>query len=569
MRTFHRLIGLLAVGLRAITPDVPKLPAVVRFNEHPFAKRCYGKVIAGGHSITTTVVTLLRGILGVLTPRRLAFAAVLLLLFTLGPDAGDGALLADTMVLLPREIQKKKADHDKILGEALKLQEDYKGKPMPQNVGEEYEAKTKEAEALWEEIEPHFESAETRVEQEKRNTERHNRVRALEEAGKIVADPTMPDPDPESNSKVAGYIAFSDYVVASKAFQDAAAGNFRAAVQLGEIPVGLAFGSKSGHCGPNGEPMIPLTREQRKAVEDVLNTAMEEKSLVSIGAGVIEPQRLSVEPKVTADDRIRMRDVIPIGQMSSSSVSYLREESFTRSAAETTPGNAKPEGALSYTEQTATARTIPAWIPVTTDQLADWPALRGRIDNRLLYDVRKREAEQLAYGDGVAPNLEGVLTVSGTNDIAAHALYDASVDLLEKVRLGIMIVARSGYEANALIVDPIDWFQMVVLKGTDDHYLGQVFMTADRQPRVWGVSVVEDVVLEATAGNPTEARNLIVADFLRGCELLDRMNASVQIGLNSDDFTKNRRTLLVEERVAFPIYAPAAFAFLETQALAT
>lgn len=566
MKLYYWLIGLLALGLRAVTPSAPKLPAVVKFNEHPFAERHYGKVVAGGDS-GSPVLAMLRAILGLLTPRRLAFVAIALLLFTLMRDDGSaGMLLANGVAaLLPPEIAKKKADHDKIADEAFKLQEQYKGKPMPELVGKEFQAKCQEAETLWAEIEPHMKAAEDRVESERKIRERRERERALVDAGRTVVSPTMPAEPAESKSGVAGYVTFSDFVTLSAEYQAAAKGHFRHPAQLAEIPIGLARAAKSKLRGPNGEPLIALTADERKAFEQRL----EGKALVTIGSGVIEPQRLAVVPQVVADYRPRLRDLVPIGQTTSSSISYIREESFTRAAAETTPGNAKPEGALEYTEQTATVRTIPAWIPVTTDQLADWPGLRGRIDNRLLYDIAKREAEQMVYGNGTPPNLQGILDISGTQDISADTAYNASNDRLEHIRLGIALVATAGYEPNGLLIHPMDWFAIVVLKGTDDHYLGQVFLTADREKRVWGVQVVEDVAAEATAGVATEARNLIVADWQRGCELLDRMQANVQVGLNSDDFTKNRRTLLAEERVAFPIYAPAAFAFLETRASAT
>lgn len=568
MKLFHQLVALLVMGARAVTPSVPQVPVTMKFNEHAFAKRRYGKAVSGGQTILGSALAMVRAFFAVLTPRRICALALLAVMLAL-PHAVDAlALTAEAALILPPEISKKKRDHDLMLTEVYDTQQKFKGKPMPQDVGESLEEKMKEAETLWEEIEPHVQKAEDRLKGEQKVAERRKRLEQLEADGKHVHDPTMPRDHGQDEGKIAGYIGLGAYVTAQQAFHEAKAGNFRASVQLGEIPVGLAFNAKH-HRGPNGEPLIPLTREQRKAIEQVMESKMDTKSLVSIGSGVIEPQRLSVEPKVTADDRIRIRDVIPIGQTGAPSVGYIREESFTRSAAETTPGNLKPEGALSYTEQTATVRTIPAWIPVTTDQLSDWPGLRSRVDNRLLYDIRKREAEQIIYGDGAAPNLQGLLDISGTQDISADSLYDAGADLLEKIRLGLALVETAGYDANAVLMHPMDWHQVVTAKGSDNHYLGQVFMTADRQPRLWSVDVVTDKAMQATAGVATEARNLIVGDFIRGCELLDRMQANVMIGLNSDDFTKNRRTILAEERVAFPIYAPAAFAFLETRASAT
>ncbi|GMV06728.1 MAG: hypothetical protein AMXMBFR53_30030 [Gemmatimonadota bacterium] len=576
MKTLRWLVGLLAVGLAAITPEVPRMPRVVRFNEHPFVRRQYGKVIAGGQSIYETVLTVLRAVLNVFTPARVVLAGLLLAWLLVPHEAVAGVLLAFPAVaapgdsvrsLLPENFKAKYDDYRKATDEALAIQTEFKGKRVPEDKGKVLGERLEEAESIWAEIGGSVEAVEKQLGMADRARDARERRERMERLAGIVPNPTLPG-DEKRASGVAGYVRLSDYVLAHKIFQELAASEFRMPGPISNIPVGLLNAQTAkGLTDRSGRPIpvIALNAEQRKAFEDVWQA----KSVVSIGSGVIEPDRLDVIPQVTADDRLRLRNILNIGQTGSSSVSYIREESHTRAAAETAPGSAKPEGALSYTEQTANVRTIPVWIPVTTDQLADWPQLRSLIDARLLYDLNKRLEEQIMYGLGTGQNLEGILTVSGTTSVAASALYTAGNDMLEKVRLGATEVMVSGYEPNALLIHPYDWFSLVVLKGTDDHYLGQVFLTADRQPRVWGLDVVETIAAQENSGVATPQRNWVVGDFQRGIQLLDRELANVMVGLNSDDFTKNRRTILAEARVALPIYAPAAFAYLQTQAEAT
>lgn len=541
MKILHVIVAFVLAAVRAITPTVPRTPVVTKFNENHWARRRYGKAIAGGNS-GGFVVAMARALLGLLTPRTLALTAAVLTLVLI-PDGSLAALLASPVVLAPETLQKK-AQHDKLAGELFDIQEKYRGKEMPQNVGEDFEAKCQEAESIWAEIGPEIKRAEA----EAKVRERHGRMADLER----VPDPTMPGTKATPEVRAyAGAMTLGDFVIAQKQIQEATANGWRGSAQIADIPFSMKHG------------LVLLTKEQRHAVEE-----MESKTLLSLGTGVINPERLDVIAQTTGDDKLRLRDLFPTSTTMSNAVEYY-QETHTRAAAETTPGSAKPEGALAYTLQTSNVRTIPVWTPVTTDQLADWPQLRGRIDNRLMYDIDKRLEEQLVYGDGTAPNLSGLLDVSGTTDVTADAQYTGANDELEHIRLGSTLVMVAGYEPNGLLIHPRDWFATVVLKGTDDHYLGQVFMTADRQPRVWGLTVVESIAAEENSGVATPQRNWIVGDFQRGAEIVDRMRTQISIGLNSDDFTKNKRTILAECRVAFPIYAPAAFAYKQTQAEAT
>lgn len=438
----------------------------------------------------------------------------------------------------------KKKKQAELAEECFSIQEEYKGQPMPEKIASEFAEKCDEAEKLQKEIEE--------VE------ERESRVVKLREYRDRVTDPGSPPAEPDegkTSGEIAGYITLGDAVVMSDAYQKfVEAGTPKGHFELFRPkPMVRQKGAD--------ELFVPLDVEERKAVEQ----AMEEvKAVPTIGSGVIEPQRLAVVPQVTADDRLVLRDVLSVGRTNSNSVDYVREESFTRAAAETAHGAAKPEATVDYTEQSSTVRTLAVWMPAQVQQLSDWPQLRSLIDGRLRYDIEKREEEQIMYGDGVAPNLEGILNVSGTTDVSALSRYAAGDPATDKIRMAMTEVRTAGYDPNALVIHPIDWEAIVLLKGTDDHYLRQVFPDTDGNMRVWGLQVVETVAAEENAGNTTEERNWVVGDFRRGVQLLVREDIGVAVGMQNDDFTKNLRTILAEERVALPIYAPAAFAYLET-----
>jgi HK97 family phage major capsid protein len=78
--------------------------------------------------------------------------------------------------------------------------------------------------------------------------------------------------------------------------------------------------------------------------------------------------------------------------------------------------------------------------------------------------------------------------------------------------------------------------------------------------------VVETIAAREPGSYTTNERRLIVGDFRRGAKLWDRQQKAVQIGWINDQFTRNQRTIRVEERVAFGVRRPAAFRYRITQA---
>lgn len=474
-------------------------------------------------------------------------AALATMLLDLQGAAAAGLALAFPAVLATdRPIGKIKEDLAKLIRELKAGQEEMKKGPISQERGEELQQKAQEAEALQEQIDA------------------YEKIEGLtKRAGRIRPEDNLPQNDStdgKAQSEVAGYVTLGQYVTASEEFRKVAATGWPTGARA-IVPVEAALLGKNAVAGPNGVPLVPLSREQRKAFEELRQT----KAVPDLGTGVIEPERLSVVAKVTADDRLRMRDVINTGQTSDGSVEYLREESMTNNAAETAHGESKPEEAVEYSLQTAPVRTIAGWIPVHNQQLEDMPQLQSLIDGRLRYSVRRREEYQLLWGDGTAPNLQGLFGVAA--NIANNGRYNASEhQLLDVVRMGISDVFVAGYEPNALILHPFDWETMVLYKGTDDRYVWAV-VTDQNGDRVWGLRVVETVAAQArVATDTTQARRLLVGDFQMGCQLLDRMALQVMIGWQNDQFVKNMRTILAEERVAFPIYATKAFAYFETVA---
>ncbi len=448
----------------------------------------------------------------------------------------------------------RQTELDKILEEVSALEKQYEGKRWPTPEREKFDRLCEEGDALQKEI--------ASEEKARKLYENADRLRQ-------VPEPSLPSSRnggskaAPSGRDVAGYLSLGDSVIASEAFQKFAREGY-ARGHVAVVQLATAITGKNIQYGPRGEPLVPLTVEMRKAVEAFFQTK-EAKAIPSVGAGVLEVDRVARLPQVTRDERLTLRDVIATGTTNASAVEYVREDSISGAPAFVAHGQEKPEVGVTYSLQSAPVRTIAGWMPVQNQQLEDWAQLRSLIDGRLRYMIKRLEEQAILYGDGTPPNIQGILDVSGTTNIATNGRYNAGAHtLIDVVRLGITDVTVAGYEPNAVVVHPYDWETILLEKGSDNRYVWAV-VTDNNGSRIWGVRAVESVGAQNRDDEvDVNRRAIVVGDWQMGAQLLDRMDLTVQVGLVDRQFIENMRTILAEERIALPIYAPAAFAYFDT-----
>jgi HK97 family phage major capsid protein len=240
-------------------------------------------------------------------------------------------------------------------------------------------------------------------------------------------------------------------------------------------------------------------------------------------------------------------DFIPTVTTDQSAIVYMEETTFTNTAAETAEGATKPQATLIYTERTSSVRKIPVFVPVSDEQLEDVPRMRALVNNRLAFMVRQRLAGQILVGDGIAPNLRGLLNVVGINTQAKGA--DPTPDAVYKAMVLCMTV---GFvEPDLAVFNALDWQDVKLLRTADGIYIWG--SPSDAGPnRIWGLPVViEQGLTQNTA---------VVGAFGVFSELDIKKGLTVETGYNNDDFTKDLQTIRAEIRAAVVFYRPTAFA---------
>ena len=241
-------------------------------------------------------------------------------------------------------------------------------------------------------------------------------------------------------------------------------------------------------------------------------------------------------------------DLVPVRPITQAVDKYMAETTTTLNAAEKGEGVAYAESAFAYTEQTSTVRKITTSLPTTDEQLDDAPMVAAILNSRLVFDVRKRLNGQLAVGDGSSPNLAGFLDDSRTNVQTQARGSDPRFDAIFKAM--IKVIYTGGAMPSGVVLNPTDW-QSVRLARTAD---GQYIMGNPSQPgsqTIFGLPcAIENAITQGTS---------LVGDFLNFSYVAERKGIEVSIGYVNDDFTKGRKTLRAETRVAFTVPREAAF----------
>ncbi len=250
----------------------------------------------------------------------------------------------------------------------------------------------------------------------------------------------------------------------------------------------------------------------------------------------------------SAQFRMTVSDLMAPGTTDGNTLTYMEETTFTNAGVEVAEGVAKPESTLDFNERTDNVRKIATFVTASDEVLSDNRQLRSYIEGRLVFMVHQREEQQLIAGNGIAPNISGILNRSGiqTQAKGADPTPDAVFKALTKVRV------TGDAEADAVVLHPNDWQEIRLLRTADGIYIWG--SPADAGPeRIWGYPVrVTTAITEGTG---------LVGAFRTMAQVFRREGLTVVASTeHASNFTSNLVTILAETRLALAVYRPSAFA---------
>lgn len=295
--------------------------------------------------------------------------------------------------------------------------------------------------------------------------------------------------------------------------------------------------SKVGNDGPASE--IELNEDQMKS----FGWDVEGKTLLNETGFAPESTRTGlILPGVLR--RPVVADLIPGGGTNQNAIKYMEETTTTNATAAVAEGGDKPESALAFTERSSNVRKLATVLPVTDELFEDEPAMRAYVEARLRLFLELTEETQLISGNGTAPNLRGMLNISGILTQAKGT--DPVPDAVYKAITAVQV--NSFLDASGAIFHPNDWQDIRLLRTTDGIYIWGSPSEAGPE-RIWGLPIVKTTAMtENTA---------IVAAFNTAMQLFRRNQVAFSVSdQHSDFFIKNQLMLRVEERLAFVVYRP-------------
>ncbi len=258
--------------------------------------------------------------------------------------------------------------------------------------------------------------------------------------------------------------------------------------------------------------------------------------------------QLSPGVRMLPNRRIHMRNIMSTGRMTTSDYHYLRETGGTNNPTSWTENSgAKQQLDLTYIEKVAPSEYVAGYLNISRKALDDITALRSAISQRLIEKYLIAEDNMILSGNGVAPQLDGLLRnaqiYNGTQTVLIDKLLDAAAQLEE-----------NEYYCDGILIKPRDWAAILRTKGNTDEYtmpgLGVVTMQN-------GTLYIGGIPVYKMNGMPSNNRQFLCADWMLSCQLLLREDPIVEISYeNQDNFIKNIVTVRVEGRDALPIYYP-------------
>ncbi len=214
---------------------------------------------------------------------------------------------------------------------------------------------------------------------------------------------------------------------------------------------------------------------------------------------------------------------------------------------------AAAQSELEYTLRTETMGEIAHYIVASRQSLADVGFLQAEIDSKLAFGLEYAEDEDLLYGSGTAPAVQGILAHARrlTYSWSEGEKTPVPDTRLDAIRRAATLSHQREYVPTGVVVNPVDWEKIELTKATDGKYIwGSV--PGGAEPRVWRMPVVEtNVILAGTA---------LVGSFGLGARIYDRQMTEIRIAEQHEaNFTKRINVILATKRM-LPIWSrPDAF----------
>ena len=258
------------------------------------------------------------------------------------------------------------------------------------------------------------------------------------------------------------------------------------------------------------------------------------------GGNVPVEQRLAGMDAI-ASRRIRMMDVVTRGTAESNVISWVSQANKDGAAGGTAEGALKNQIDFDLVVNSESVKKRTAFIKVSEEMVNDISFMTAEINNELMRELLKDVENQVYQGDNVGSNLNGIKTVATAFAAGSFALTVDNANEADVLTVAMnQIQVAEQDDADYAFVHPntITKLKLIKTSTTDRRYIDRLAMVAG-QLSLDGVQLIPTTLV-------TDGEYLI-GNFA-SATVYDKGEMSIEVGRDSDDFTKNLVTVLAEWR---------------------
>lgn len=252
---------------------------------------------------------------------------------------------------------------------------------------------------------------------------------------------------------------------------------------------------------------------------------------------------------------------IQVGDESNGTIRYIDQSTATRNAAAVSEGGIFPESVLVWTEYSLTLQKIGDTIPISEEVAKDTKRLAAEVEKFINLNIAIKVDTDLVTGSGVAPIINGALTLSGAYTPAASGITGATIyDLIIKMKEAIVITGGAKYQPDFVMLPTAAINKMKLSKDTTGKYLTPPFAILSNGTMIIdGMVVIENNALTYTAAG---TQQMIVGDS-RYATIYEVEGYEISVGYQGTQFAADMMTLKGRQRLALLIRTADQTGFLK------
>ena len=236
--------------------------------------------------------------------------------------------------------------------------------------------------------------------------------------------------------------------------------------------------------------------------------------------------------------RTFIRELISNGVATSNLISWVEQTGVEGAPDGTVEGTLKNQIDFDLVVVSSAVKKRTAFIKVSTEMLGDIDFMRSEINNELTQRLALDIDDQILNGNNAGQNLNGIIPQSTAWAAGAFATSVVDPNIADVLTVADNQIEVANHMTSVYVVHPTDMTALRLAKATDAQYVDRLQDVAG-QMSLDGIPVVKNTGI---------AQDTFLAMDGSKASVFSRGEMTIQVGLDSDDFTKNMRTVLVEWR---------------------